>query len=331
MSMEYDIFVGTNSVRGSRGIYTLRLSRGQLALRHTHAAYNAGYLALHGRRLFAVSEGMTFDGAASGGVLAYAVRPDGSLRETGRVASGGQRPCCLCADASDVFVSNFYGGQCRAFPYDRDGLLSPARLTIDEAPLPGLPRALHCVGLLPEGRLGVVSLGQMALLVYDRMSGARIAAYTPGDGLHPRHFAVSPDGGTVYLLMQEPAELHALALDGGRLRLVAKRRLTDDALVFGASAVRVSPDGKQVVCAVRDGARLYVLRADDLAVQQTITLPGAVPRDVAFSPDGQFLAAAMQGSDSVCVLRAADGALRVCAELGGIPSPASLALREVEP
>lgn len=327
--MEYDLFVGTNSVRGSRGIYSLRLGRGErLELRHTHEAYNAGYLALRGARLFAVSEGMTFDGAASGGVLAYAVAPDGALRETGRAIAGGQRPCCLCADASDVYVSNFYGGLCRAFPYDAAGRLAPARLTIDEPALPGLPRALHCVGLLPGGRLGVVSLGRMALLVYDRASGARVCAYEPGEGLHPRHFAVSPDGQTVYLLMQEPAEVHALAFDGASLRRIAVRRLTDERLVFGASAVRVSPDGRTVVCAVRDGARLYVLRAEDLSVQQTLTLPGAVPRDVAFTPDGRYLAAAMQGSDSVAVLRASGGSMTLCAQLGGVPSPACIALRE---
>ncbi len=328
--MEYDVFVGTNSVRGSRGIYSLRLSGGHLSQRFSHAAYNAGYLALRGDDLFAVSEGMTFDGLASGGLVRYAVRPDGQLLETARIVTGGQRPCCVCADGRDAFVANFYGGLCNAFPYDDTGRLAPPRMTIDETAPAGQPKALHCVGLLPHGKLGVVSLSELALIVYDRESGARICHYRPGEGLHPRHFAVSPDGKTVYLLMQDPAEVHALDFDGARLTLRAKRRLTDAKLVFGASAVRVSPDGQLAACAVRDGAQLYLLRADDLFVQQKLTLPGAVPRDVCFTPDGEFLAAAMQGSDSVCLCRFSGGALSVCAEAPGIPSPAALAIREAK-
>ena len=326
--MEYDVFVGTNSVRGSRGIYSLRLSNGRLSQRFTHPAYNAGYLALRGNDLFAVSEGMTFDGLASGGLVRYAVRPDGRLHETAHIVTGGQRPCCVCADEHDAFVANFYGGLCSAFPYDDTGRLEPPRMTIDEPARPGQPKALHCVGLLPHGKLGVVSLSELALIVYDRVSGARICHYCPGEGLHPRHFAVSPDGRTVYLLMQDPAEVHALEFDGAQLVFLAKRRLTDAKLIFGASAVRVSPDGQTVACAVRDGAQLYLLRADDLFVQQKLTLPGAVPRDVCFSPDGEFLAAAMQGSDSVCLLRFSGGAAGDCRTLTGVPSPASLAIRE---
>ncbi len=329
----YDIFVGTNSVRGSRGIYTLRLtSDGALSPRHTHPAYNAGYLALAGERLFAVSEGMTFQGAASGGVTAYAIAPDGSLTLTGSRTTGGQRPCCLCADGETVYVSNFYGGICAAFPVGADGSLHKAALVIDEPPLPDHPKALHCVGLLPDGKtLGVVSLSRMSLLLYDAASGARLAEYAPEPGLHPRHFCASPDGQTVYLLMQEPAEVHALSWSGSALTLRQKVRLTDAPLVLGASAIRVSPDGRFVVCAVRDTAELYVLRAErgQLALCGAAKLPGAVPRDVSFTPDGRFLISALQFSDCVSVHRFDGGQLSACTVLGGIPSPASIVIREV--
>jgi 6-phosphogluconolactonase len=328
----YDIFVGTNSVRGSRGIYTLHLTdAGVPSIAHTHPAYNAGYLALDGARLFAVSEGMTFQGLASGGVTAYAIAPDGSLTETGSRPTGGQRPCCLCAGTNEVWVSNFYGGLCPVYPVAPDGAIEPARMVIDEPPLPGLPKALHCVGLLPDGgTVGVVSLSQMALLLYDTKTGARRAAYAPADGRHPRHFAPSPDGHLLYLLMQEPAEIHVLAWDGAALALRQIVPLDDAPLVLGASAVRVSPDGRYVLAAVRDTAALHILRVsgDTLAPVGQVQLPGDVPRDFTFTPDGRFVVAALQYSDRISVHRFADGTLTQCAVLDGVPSPASIVIRE---
>ncbi len=330
----YDIFVGTNSVRGSRGIYTIRLGAdGAARQTHTHPAYNAGYIALHGGRLFAVSEGMTFQGLAAGGVCAYAIAPDGGLRLTGSQPSHGQRPCCVCADEQTVYAANFYGGTLAAFPLAADGAPGAARYVVAEPALPGLPQALHCVGLLPDGQtLGVVSLARMSLILYDAPTGRRTAEYTPEPGLHPRHFAPSPDGRWLYLLMQEPAELHVLERTDSALICRQKLRLTGQPLVFGASAVRVSPDGQFVAAAVRDNATLYLLRADGaggcLAPAGETILPGAVPRDFAFTPDGRFLAAAMQGSDTVSIHRFEDGRLAECARIG-IPSPASIAIREV--
>ncbi len=330
----YQVFIGTNSVRGSRGIYTLSLTgAGDAAVTHTTPAYNTGYVSLGGGRLFAVSEGMTFQGQASGGVMAYDIAPDGALTLTGTAVAGGQRPCCLSAhpDGSEVYVSNFYGGLMQAFPVAPDGALLPPRLRIDEEPTKIPMKALHCVGLLPDGKtLGVVSLGRMSLLLYDAATGERLAEYAP-EG-HPRHFASSPDGRFLYLLMQMPAELHVLARtpDGPVLRQIVT--LAERILTFGASAVRVTPDGQFVLAAMRDDDTLHVLRVtpEGLAPHSICKLPGRVPRDFAISPDGRFVVTALQYSDQVSVHRFEDGQLTLLTVLDGIPSPASVAIREVE-
>lgn len=71
----YYAFIGTNSVRGSRGIYTLRIDAetGIAKIMSTAPAYNTGCLALSqdGGNLYAAAEGMTFDGYADGGVMAF--------------------------------------------------------------------------------------------------------------------------------------------------------------------------------------------------------------------------------------------------------------------
>ena len=60
----YYAFIGTNSVRGSRGIYTLRIDAetGIAKIMSTAPAYNTGCLALSqdGGILYAAAEGMTF-------------------------------------------------------------------------------------------------------------------------------------------------------------------------------------------------------------------------------------------------------------------------------
>jgi 6-phosphogluconolactonase (cycloisomerase 2 family) len=85
-----------------------------------------------------------------------------------------------------------------------------------------------------------------------------------------------------------------------------------------------------VLAAVRDTAALHILRVsgDTLAPVGQVQLPGDVPRDFAFTPDGRFVVAALQYSDRISVHRFADGTLTQCAVLDGVPSPASIVIRE---
>ena len=98
----YYAFIGTNSVRGSRGIYTLRIDAetGIAMIMSTAPAYNTGCLALSqdGGNLYAAAEGMTFDGYADGGVMAFRVNQDGSLHRLNGQRSYGQRTCCVAVD-----------------------------------------------------------------------------------------------------------------------------------------------------------------------------------------------------------------------------------------
>ena len=303
-------------------------------IKHTVQTYNSGYLALGGDRLFAVSEGMTFRGKATGGVTSYSIHPDGSLTETGWQFTDGQRPCCICANAegTEICISNFYGGLLHAYPVAPDGAIGEARFTIDEENIIPM-KALHCVGLLPGEKVyGVISLSRMSLILYDAASGARICEYFPGPGNHPRHFASSPDGNTLYLLMQGPPVIHVLQFNGSDLALQQIAPLTETPIVFGASAVRVSPDGKYVIAALREDDTLYVYKVveEGLELINTEKLPGRVPRDFNFTPDGKFVISALQYSDQVSIHRFDNGSLELCMVLDDIPSPASVVSRMAE-
>lgn len=117
----YYAFIGTNSVRGSRGIYTLRIDAetGIAKIMSTAPAYNTGCLALSqdGGNLYAAAEGMTFDGYADGGVMAFRVNQDGSLHRLNGQRSYGQRTCCVAVDREkkNVYACNFYKGTWSAY------------------------------------------------------------------------------------------------------------------------------------------------------------------------------------------------------------------------
>ena len=83
----YIAFVGTNSVRGSKGIYSVAIDGETFepVIAATHQVYNTGTLAISKKanRLYAGSEGMTFKGVADGGVYGYAYDENGTLTELG--------------------------------------------------------------------------------------------------------------------------------------------------------------------------------------------------------------------------------------------------------
>ena len=80
----YQAYIGTNSVRGSQGIYSIRIDADSFEAEIIAAtqAYNTGGVALDRteRFLYAINEGMTFDGYADGGVSAYRIERNGDSK-----------------------------------------------------------------------------------------------------------------------------------------------------------------------------------------------------------------------------------------------------------
>ena len=129
--MDYSLYVGTNSVRGSQGIYHIKLDgeTGKITCTDIIPFYNSGYLVRNraGDRLYVLTESMTFRGKASGGVVAYDISGD-SPKEINSRFTCGQRPChcALSQDERTLFAGNFFGGTIAVFPIDEDGGLCPA-------------------------------------------------------------------------------------------------------------------------------------------------------------------------------------------------------------
>lgn len=132
----YYAYIGTNSVRGSQGIYSVRIDAVTLEpeIIQTVPAYNSGSLAMcaDGGFLYAAVEGMTFEGYASGGIIAYKAAEDGMLEKLNEQRTFGQRTCCVAADASgqNAYACNFYEGTMAAFHVEENGAVCPARFVV---------------------------------------------------------------------------------------------------------------------------------------------------------------------------------------------------------
>ena len=123
--------MGTNSLRGSQGIYTLSLDTqsGIMEVIDTAAARDSAYLCLSrdGRRLYAVMESLEYEGKKGGGVASYQIE-DGHLTRNGQAYAGGGWPCHISFGPAEreVYVSVFRNGSWMIFPVDRAGRLLEA-------------------------------------------------------------------------------------------------------------------------------------------------------------------------------------------------------------
>lgn len=338
--MSYTAYVGSNSIRDSRGIYTLAIDgNGQGSVVGATAAYNSGYLALSraGDRLYAVSEGMSFDGRASGGVLAYdaSVTPP---REMCRRLSGGQRPCCisLSADEKMLYAANFFGGSIAVFPVVEDGTLGEAKKLIRETPLPGRLNGMHCVEELPNGEFGAVYLGTGSVIIYSSDTFEEKQRFSLDGGAFPRHFTVSPDGSTLYLLLQTPPELHTARRGAdGQFSVCRVESAVSDGFSGHAesAAVRLTPNGELLFASVRiaDCIAVYRIGKDGLPEKsRVVSLPVKTPRDIAVTPDGRYLLTAGQATDNICVheIDYAAGTLVFRSIIEGVVSPGCIVVKE---
>lgn len=335
----YRAFIGTNSVRGSRGIYTLEIDgqTGAAEVVSTTQAYNSGCVALSRdeKYLYAASEGMTFHGLASGGVTAYHIEKNGTLTELNGQPSHGQRTCCTAVERAgkNVYGCDFYVGTWSAYPVDEDGSLQPARLTVAPPEGSGWP-ALHCVASIDEDYVAVISLAETALVIYRASDGARVTSFPFPDRAFPRYLAAADN--TIYAMMQMPDQIYVLEnrlKEDGTLRHLQTIEVMDEAHrnMPATSTIRVTPDQRLVMAANRPSNSVTVYSRDEhglLTMEQVADIPGDGPRDFNISRDGQLVVVAMQHSDEVAIMKVdyENKRLLRLGETIHVPSPAAVAV-----
>ncbi len=344
---DYVGFVGTASVAGSKGVYKIGLdvSTGKIRVLDIQPMYNPGYLALSRdkKNLYVVSEGMTFQGYASGGITAYDVR-DGHFEKMNSAVTGGQRPCFVCCDdvGKEIYVSNFFNGTLAVYEKRENGRLGK-RLAYRTHPRAdnGDPK-LHCVVKSPTGRYAVsLELVGSRIFVYDCENSYEIIwEEKMPEGSGPRHLTISEDGRFIYVNHQRDSKVSVFSFTpeaAQKMTLLQRVSVRSDDMVGRTepAAIRLSSNGRLLAVSNRGMGRQH--REDSIAMfrvnQETGLLDlsyiektrGEMPRDFNFTPDGRFLVVGYQFQNYLDAYEVTDTGLTYVESSEPIPSPVCIA------
>ena len=322
--MKYLAYVGTCSVRGSKGIYLLSVDTdsGDMKTEATAAAINSGYLAVRPEGyVYTTFENMTFHGYACGGVGAYRVtkRADGyEIRMQNCVPAAGQLPChiSLSADGKEAYVSSYLNGCLGIHRIAEDGSILEAHKVIKHHAEDGIWPSVHCAVPTPDGKyLCVVDVKLHRIVFYERQSGefdeaGRLQLPPPYD-YRPRQIVFGRQ--TAYVVTELGRDMLALHYDDKAPSILQETQRfalvpREFSPMTGAYAacVRLSPDKGLLAGSVRGYNLITTFAADE---QGWISRPvynrtaGDGPRDFNFTPDGKALLIGGQFSDTMELAR----------------------------
>lgn len=314
----YYAYIGTNSVRGSEGIYSLRIDAKTYVPQIVSAQqeYNVGSIKLSAddKYLYAGCEGMTFRGKADGGVAGYRVSSTGVLSANGYAYANGQRTCAIDTNDSgtQLYTASFFNGTLAYCQVDSNGAPMPARIVVESLDNtkfpPFMPKGLHCVRAIGEDYVGVISIVEGALIVYSAKDGRRITQYTFPDMAMIRWMEVC--GQYIYVLMQSPGDVYVFKnqlAETGKIPLIQTISILPEGSKsrFDSTTIHAIPNGKVMLAASRAENSLTVFQVQEnglLSRKNVVSLPGETPRDFNISKDGKIVVVACQKSDAVCVL-----------------------------
>lgn len=319
------VYIGTYTRGISRGIYTTtfdertgRLGEPVLAAE----TVNPSFLAIHPKKPYLYAAG---ESGTSGGVIAFAIQPDATLKLINTQSSGGSGPCHLSLDASGrtLLVANYGSGSIAALPVAPDGSLGAPSSTIQHSgssinqrrqsgphahfiiPDPGNKRALVC------------DLGMDQVLVYDLDAAKSVLASrapsvlnaTPGAG--PRHLTFGPEGRYVFVVNELNSTVSAMCWNRADGKLEALQSVST--LPGGAAnpsntcaGIQVHPSGRWLFASNRgdDSIAIFSVNRKNGSLEPAghCSSGGKTPRHFAVSPGGKWVLAENQGSDSIVSL-----------------------------
>jgi len=324
---KYLIYVGTNTVRGGKGIYVYRYEAATgrfedlgLAAETPSPAFLA--ISPNHKFLYAVNEIDEYQGQSSGIVSAFTVdAKTGKLTLLNQVASKGASPCHISLDHTGKFVleANYTGGNLSVLPVGEDGRLGEASDFVQhQGHGPNHDRQEkshpHWIGVSADNRFALnADLGLDKVFVYrfDASQGKltpndpRFAKLPPGAG--PRHLAFHPNGKVAYVIDELNSTITTFSFDAkaGKLKqLQAVPTLPKDFSGESTTAeVAVHPSGKFLYGSNRGHDSLAVFTIDPakgiLTFVEHVSVKGKTPRNFEIDPLGNRLLVANQGTDNI--------------------------------
>jgi 6-phosphogluconolactonase len=323
------VYIGTYTDGDSQGIYRLELDvvHGRLSPPILVAeAMNPSFLAPHPSRpvLYSVSEIHGADYGTRPSLLAYEICGDGSLRLINERWSGGLGACFASVHpaGTHVFVANYRSGSVAALPTGSDGALRPASSVVQhrgssvhpvrqDGPHP------HSVRIAPGNEFVLAAdLGCDGVFVYrfdpleGRLSPHEPPAIVASAGAGPRHLAVHPSGGAVFVINELDSTVTSYVWDRTRGTLYQHGVVSTVPDEFDgentAAEVAVHPSGRFVYGSNRGHDSIAAFRIGDNGTLSPVGIyssGGRTPRHFAIDASGTFLLAANEESDSLILFR----------------------------
>ncbi len=307
------VYIGTYTFKGGEGIYRFNVSEDGFEYLGGEMAENPSYLAVSpcGKYLYAACEVGQVDGVRGGGVRAYAINEDGSLRFINQQSTVGVGSCHVSVSPKGkwLFVANYGEGSASVLPLNEDGSIGPiARHIVHVGTGPDPKRQekphVHFCKVTPDGEhLAICDLGLDGVYIYPFseekgvLDPCQRLSVPDGDG--PRHLVFSKDGSFLYLITEMGANVvvYHKGEKGYKSVQVAYTLPEEYEGLKWGSAIRLSPDGRFLVTSNRahDSLTVFAVRQDGTLEKKSIVPSGGkTPRDFDFSPDGSLIVVAHQ-------------------------------------
>jgi len=309
---------------------------------------NPSYAVTHsnGRSIYAVSE--VAGSTQLGQVYAYTINSeDKNFKKVSALPSYGNAPCHLFLDETSMrlYVVNYMGGITN-YQVNKNGSLSSAPQSINyEGGKLGSTRqeGPHPHMIQRFGDFVYVSdLGTDQIITYsvnDNGILQEISRTSTSSAGGPRHFAVHPSNGKLYVTNELNLTIQSFEINRGGSEMALSQTISlHNGLIdqngHSAAAIKIHPSGKYLYAAMRagDGSEDNTIQQFNIEangklkhISSTFT-KGSVPRDFEISPDGSFLLVANQNSDNIVTFKIdqISGNLNKNPKISNVKTPVSI-------
>jgi len=354
------LYVGTYSVRGSKGIYVFAFNpeNGTVELRQTvDNDKSPSFLAIHpsGQYLYAVNEEDEQGQGKSGSVNAYAIdAQSGALTFLNQQLTHGQAPCHITVDRSGklAFVSNYGSGSLTVLPISENGSLGKATQTIRhtgkgaDPERQDAPHVHSAIRSLDNRLLYVSDLGIDKIQVYqiDEKQGCLTPCpstpYLPvSAGSGPRLATVHPNDEWIYSVKEMSSTVAFFRRDPDSDTI----ELVEDDVSFlpetysgecSGADIHLDAEGNYLYVTNRGNNTLATFSVGDdgkLTHRNLHYTGGQEPRNFLIDDRSQYVLVGHQESDTITVFQrdAESGELKATGNQIPIPSPVCLLMHRL--
>jgi len=321
------IYVGSSSVRGSKGIYVLELDqqKGTLKELQTVTEGNSpGFLAFSPKKDFLYSiygKGTLNDG--NGAVMSFSIDPvSGILKKVNEQSVEGKGPAHISIDPKGRFAytANYGDASVTVFPINSDGTLAKASDYVKytgSSTNPQRQKEPHPHSSIPssDGKFLYVSdLGTDKIMIHEVMSDGKLKpAAVPfvqvAAGSGPRHFKIHENGNFAYSVDELSNTIVAFKVNKktGALTILERLSMLPEGYseVTYASDVHFSPDNKFIYATNRghESVVIYEVNAKTGKLKMLGHEPtgGKHPRNFMISKNGEYVLVGNTNTDNVVV------------------------------